>query len=158
MADLQLHSTVKRMSTNQSTEWIQADGLRFVWTTARVWEQTLDQLVVRLHQTWPIILPISHFSFVCQTHDTNNIRLRLCTVHPQSPPLTIGGTVLKELITMQYWEWHFIPRWLLRNIFIRFSEQLLKGVVSWGSPGEYSMIGQSLLGRCFRRFALLVFD
>ena len=26
------------------------------------------------------------------------------TMHPQSPPLTIGGTVLKESMTLLYWE------------------------------------------------------
>ena len=26
------------------------------------------------------------------------------TVHPQSPQLTIGGTVLKELMTLLFWE------------------------------------------------------
>ena len=26
------------------------------------------------------------------------------TMHPQSPPLTIGGTVLKSLMTLLFWE------------------------------------------------------
>ena len=30
------------------------------------------------------------------------------TMHPQSPPLTIDGTVLKELTIWIYWEWHLI--------------------------------------------------
>ena len=33
-------------------------------------------------------------------------------------------------MTLLYWEWHLIPRWLLRSIFARFSEQLLNGLVS----------------------------
>ena len=33
-----------------------------------------------------------------------------------------------------------IPRWHLRSIFGRVPEQLLKDLVSWGSPGECSMI------------------
>ena len=63
MADLHPRSTVKRTPTNQPTEWIKANGLRSVWTLASVWGQTRDQLIVRLHQTWPIIQPISHFLF-----------------------------------------------------------------------------------------------
>ena len=43
-------------------------------------------------------------------------------------------------MTLLYWEWHLIPRRLLRNIFVLFPEQLLNGLVSWGSPGKYSMI------------------
>ena len=43
-----------------------------------------------------------------------------------------------------YWEWHLIPRLLLRGIFARFPEQLLKGLISLGSRGEYSMIDRCL--------------
>ena len=43
-------------------------------------------------------------------------------------------------MTLLYWEWHLIPRWLFRSIFALFPEQLLNGLVSWGSPGKYSMI------------------
>ena len=43
-------------------------------------------------------------------------------------------------MTLLYWEWHFIPRWLFRSIFAQFPEQHLNGLVSWGSPGKYSMI------------------
>ena len=39
-----------------------------------------------------------------------------------------------------YSEWHLIPRWPLRSIFAQFPVQLLNGLVSWGSPGEYSLI------------------
>ena len=39
-----------------------------------------------------------------------------------------------------YWEWHLILSWLLRSIFAWCPEQLLKDLVSWGSPGKYSMI------------------
>ena len=35
---------------------------------------------------------------------------RSCTMHLQSPPLTIGRTVLKECHDLVYWEWHLIPR------------------------------------------------
>ena len=38
------------------------------------------------------------------------------TIHLQSPPLTIGGTVLKRSDDLViYWEWHLIPRWPLRS-------------------------------------------
>ena len=33
---------------------------------------------------------------VSKTKTMMRVRLRSCTMHPQSPPLTIGGTVLKE--------------------------------------------------------------
>ena len=46
-------------------------------------------------------------------------------------------------MTLIYCEWHLIPRWILRSIFTRFPKQLLKDLVSWGSPGELSMIGCS---------------
>ena len=69
------------------------------------------------------------------------------TMHPQSPALTISGTVLKESDDL-YWERHLIPRWLLRSIFALFPEQLLNGLVSWGSPGECSMI-DCFLGDAF---------
>ena len=62
---------------------------------------------------------------------------RTRTIHPQSVPLTIDGTVL---------EWHLIPKRLLRSIFAPFLVQFLNGLVSWGSPAEYSMIDWYLRG------------
>ena len=47
-------------------------------------------------------------------------------------------------MALLYWEWHLIPRWLLRRVFALFPEQLLKCLVSWGNPGKYSMIDCSL--------------
>ena len=47
-------------------------------------------------------------------------------------------------MTLLYWEWHLIRRWPLRSIFTRFPEQPLKYLVSWGSPGECSMINRFL--------------
>ena len=73
------------------------------------------------------------------------------TMHPQSPPLIIGGTVLKESDDLDMYIWsdiRFQNELGLRNIFVRFPEQLLKLLVSWGSPGECSMIG-SYLGDAF---------
>ena len=68
---------------------------------------------------------------------------RSLTMHHQSPPLTIGGTV-RSLMTLLYWEWHLIPKLPLRSIFARFPEQLLKDLVSWLSPGECSMMDRFL--------------
>ena len=84
---------------------------------------------------------------------------RTRTIHLQSPALTIGGAVLKEsAMTLLYWEWHLIPRWLLRSIFARFPEQLLNGSVSWGSHGKYSMMDWILGDRYFRGFVLPVLE
>ena len=61
------------------------------------------------------------------------------TMYPQSHPLTIGRTVLKESdddIDIL----HSFPRWHLRSIFACFPEQLFKGLVSWGSLDKYLMI------------------
>ena len=59
--------------------------------------------------------------------------------------------MLKSLMTFIYWEWHLIPKWLLRNTFTQSPEQLLKNLVSSGSPGKYySMID------CFLEDALVV--
>ena len=77
MADHHPCPTSKCMPTNQCTEWIQANTLKSVWTSAHGWEQTRNQQIVRLHQTWTIIQPIFNFFLVCQTHDTNNTRLSL---------------------------------------------------------------------------------
>ena len=74
------------------------------------------------------------------------------TVHPQSPAWSIGGTVWKESDVWSYWEWHFIPRWLLRCSFIRFPDQLLEGLSSRWSPGMYSMI-DCFLGVAFGFFS-----
>ena len=64
------------------------------------------------------------------------------SMHPQSHQLTISGTVLKEkeYDDLDYSKWHLLPRWLLRSIFARFPKQLLKGLVSWGSPDDNYMI------------------
>ena len=52
------------------------------------------------------------------------------TMLPQSPALTIGGTVLKDsddLVTLGV---KFDSKILLRSIFARFPEQLLNALVS----------------------------
>ena len=43
-------------------------------------------------------------------------------------------------MTLLYWEWHLIPRWLLRRIVAPFPEQLPNVLASWGTPGKYFMI------------------
>ena len=74
MANLLIRSTTKRTRTDRPTEWIETNWLRSDWNSACVWGQTRYQLIVRLRQTWPMILPFSLF-FVCQTHETNDTRL-----------------------------------------------------------------------------------
>ena len=49
----------------------------------------------------------------------------------------------RSLTIWIYWEWHLILSWPLRSIFARSPELLLKDLVSWGSPGRYSMINCS---------------
>ena len=58
------------------------------------------------------------------------IVLRSRTMHPQSPPLTIGGTVLKESDDLVILGVTFDSRWHLKSIFAPFPEQLLKDLVS----------------------------
>ena len=60
-------------------------------------------------------------------------------MHPQSPPLTIGGTVLKDSDDLVILGVTFDSRSLSRNIFALFPEQILKNLVSLGSPGVCSM-------------------
>ena len=50
---------------------------------------------------------------------------RSCTMHPQSPPLTIGGTVLKEYDDLVILEVTFDSK-MTFDMFVRFPEQLLK--------------------------------
>ena len=49
----------------------------------------------------------------------------------------------RSLLTLIYLDWHLIPRWVLISNFPRFPEPLLRGLVSWESPGEYFMLGCS---------------
>ena len=52
------------------------------------------------------------------------------TTHPQSPPLTIGGTVLKESDDLVIFGVTFDSKMTLRSIFAQFPEQLRKDLVS----------------------------
>ena len=56
---------------------------------------------------------------------------RSLTMHPQSPQLTIGGTELKESVDLVKLGVTFNSKMtILRSIFARFPEQLLKDLVS----------------------------
>ena len=55
---------------------------------------------------------------------------RSSTIHPQSPPLTIGGTVLKESDDLIILGVTFDSKRHLRRIIARFPRQLLKDLVS----------------------------
>ena len=48
-----------------------------------------------------------------------------CTMHPQSPPLTIGGIVLKGSDDLVILGVTFHSKMTFVNIFVRFPEQLL---------------------------------
>ena len=72
---------------------------------------------------------------------------RLCTLHPQSPPLTIGGTVLKESDDLNILGVTFDSRMTfekhLRSVSRSASQRL---GISCGSPSECFMIDCSLGG------------
>ena len=51
-------------------------------------------------------------------------------MHPQSPPLTISGTVLKESDDLVILGVTFDSKMTLRSIFAQFPEQLRKDLVS----------------------------
>ena len=83
------------------------------------------------------------------------------TMHPQSPPLTIGRTVLKESddLVILGWERRLITKLPLRSIFASFLEQLFKDLVSWSLRKSWQVFhDRSLLERCFRGFVLPVFE
>ena len=76
-------STVKRTPTNRRTEWIEAKGLNLGSRLG----QTRDQLIVYLHQTWPIKQLISHFLFCLpnawyQWYALRTLRVALCCCKP----------------------------------------------------------------------------
>ena len=52
------------------------------------------------------------------------------TMHPQSPPLIIGGTLLKDSDDLVILGLTFNSKIPLRSIFARFKQQLLKDLVS----------------------------
>ena len=52
------------------------------------------------------------------------------TIHPQSPALTIGETVLKESDDLVIFVVTFDSKMTLKSIFVRFPVQLLNSLVS----------------------------
>ena len=73
-------------------------------------------------------------------------------IHLQSPALTIGGTVLKDCD----WEWHLIPRWLLRSSSLvcrAASQRLVVLRMSWQVFDD-----RMLFVRWFRGFVLPVLE
>ena len=73
-------------------------------------------------------------------------------MHPQWRPLTICGTVPKESDGLDIMGMTFDSKITFASIFTRFPEQLLKDLVSWRSPGKYSMIDH-FLGDAFGFFS-----
>ena len=55
---------------------------------------------------------------------------RSCTMHPKSPPLTIGGTVLKESDDLVILGVTFDSKMTFEKLFAQFPEQLRKDLVS----------------------------
>ena len=55
---------------------------------------------------------------------------RSCTMHPQSSPFTIGGTVMKEFDDLVMLGVTFDSKITFEMLFARFPELLLKDVVS----------------------------
>ena len=77
------------------------------------------------------------------------------TMHPQSPPLTIGWLYWRSLITLLYWEWHLIPNWTLSKYLLlvsRAASQIL-GILRKSLRVFHD---RSLRERCFRCFILPV--
>ena len=85
------------------------------------------------------------------------IVLRSRTLHPQSPPLTIGGTILKESDDLVIFGVTFDSKMTfekhLHSVSRAASQRL--GILrkSWRVFND-----RSLLGRCFRGFVLPVFE
>ena len=55
---------------------------------------------------------------------------RLRSMHPQTPALTIGGTVLKESDDLVILGVTFDSKITYDSIFARFQDQILEGLVS----------------------------
>ena len=94
-------------------------------------ESTLMAVVpspgVRVAVTESLISDLGRVSEWCNYWGMKlNVSRWSCTMHPQSPPLTIGETALKESEDLVIMAGHLIRRSLLRSIYARFPEQLLK--------------------------------
>ena len=73
------------------------------------------------------------------------------TMHPQPPPLTIVGTVLKESDDLVVLGVTFNFKMTFEKHLRSVSRAASQNLVSWESPGECSMI-DCFFGRCFRGF------
>ena len=82
---------------------------------------------------------------------------RSCTMHPQSPSLTVGGTVLKEsddlVILLVTFDSKMNFENHLRSVSRAASQRLYVLRKSWQVFHD-----RSLLGRCFRSFVLPVLE
>ena len=67
-----------------------------------------------------------------------------CTMHPQSPPLIIGETVLKESDDFKILGVTFKYKITFEKHLHSISTAASHGLVSIGNPGEYLMIDYSL--------------
>ena len=67
------------------------------------------------------------------------------TMHPQSPPLTVSGTVLKESVHLDILVVTFHSKITFEKhiYFALFPVQFLRGSVCLGNPGKYFTIGCS---------------
>ena len=76
------------------------------------------------------------------------------TMHPQSHPLTIGGT-WKCLTTLIYWEWRLIETFETHLRWVSWAGSQINGILrkSW-----QVLYGRFLLGRCFLAFVLPVLE
>ena len=66
-------------------------------------------------------------------------------MHPQSPPLTIVGTLLKMSDDLDILGVTFDSMMTIEKHLRSVSREVLNDLVSWGSPGEYSMIDRFFL-------------
>ena len=80
------------------------------------------------------------------------------TMHPQSSPLTIDGTVLKDFDDYDMLGVTFDSKITLRRIFARFRDHLLNYRLGILRKSWRVFHDRLLLGRCFRGFALPVLE
>ena len=93
---------------------------------------------IRVTETQSLIHDLGRVSEWCdlwgiklnESKTKTTIVTRSCTMHPQSPPLTIGGTVLKESDDLVILGVTFDSNRPLRSIFASFLEQLLNDLES----------------------------
>ena len=100
--------------------------------------ESLNRDLVRVNAWWDL------WGMKLNTSKTKTMTVsRSRTMHPQSSPLTIDGTVLKEADDLDILGVTFDSTLTFEKHLRRSPEQLLKDLVSSGSPGGYSMINCS---------------